>query len=106
MYEVRIVEADPRPGRAGHVVQLRALAVFDAGLASARSFANKIWNASRFLFGKLDDLEQRGISLEDLAAPEIRAKAPYAAGGEVSLVDAWLFSRLAATISLVNEAVQ
>ena len=78
----------------------------DDRLASARNFANKIWNASRFLFGKLDDLEQRGISLEDLATPEIRAKAPYAAGSEVSLVDAWLFSRLAATISLVNEALQ
>jgi valyl-tRNA synthetase len=78
----------------------------DDRLASARNFANKIWNASRFLFGKLDDLEQRGISLEELAAPEVRAKAPYAAGGEVSLVDAWLFSRLAATISLVNEALQ
>jgi valyl-tRNA synthetase len=54
----------------------------------------------------LDDLEQRGISLEELAAPDIRAKAPYAASGEVSLVDAWLFSRLAATISLANEALQ
>src|ERR1700682_5171198 len=75
-------------------------------LASARNFANKIWNASRFLFGKLDDLEERGISLEELAAPEIRAKAPYATGREVPLVDAWLFSRLAATISLVNEALQ
>ena len=75
-------------------------------LASARNFANKIWNASRFLFGKLDDLEQRGISLDELAAPEIRAKAPYAAHGEVPLVDAWLFSRLAATISLVNESLQ
>src|SRR5260221_2581133 len=33
MYEVRIVQADARPGCAGYVVQLRTLAVFDAGLA-------------------------------------------------------------------------
>jgi valyl-tRNA synthetase len=75
-------------------------------LASARNFANKIWNASRFLFVNLDKFEQSGISLEELAAPEIRAKAPYAAGGGVSLVDGWLFARLAATISLVNEALE
>jgi valyl-tRNA synthetase len=75
-------------------------------LASARNFANKIWNASRFLFGKLDAVEQSGISLEELAAPEIREKAPHAVGAEVPLIDAWLFSKLAATISLVNEALQ
>jgi valyl-tRNA synthetase len=78
----------------------------DDRLASARNFANKIWNASRFLFVNLDKFEQSGISLEELAAPEIRAKAPYAAGGGVSLVDGWLFARLAATISLVNEALE
>jgi valyl-tRNA synthetase len=78
----------------------------DDRLASARNFANKIWNASRFLFGKLDDLEQRGISLEELATPEIRAKAPYAAGSKVALIDGWLFGRLASTIDLVNEALK
>jgi valyl-tRNA synthetase len=78
----------------------------DDRLASARNFANKIWNASRFLFGKLDTLEQQGVSLEEVAAPEIRDKAPYAAGGAISLVDGWLFARLATTIGLVNEALQ
>jgi valyl-tRNA synthetase len=75
-------------------------------IQSSRNFANKIWNASRFLFVNLDKFEQGGVPLEELATPEIRAKAPYAARGEVPLVDAWLFSRLAATISLVNEALQ
>ncbi len=75
-------------------------------LASARNFANKIWNASRFVFGNLEKVDLGGVSLEELAAPEIPAKAPYAAGGRVSLIDGWLFSRLAATISLVNEALQ
>jgi len=40
-----------------------------------------------------------------LAAPEVRAKAPYAIGGKVPLVDAWLFARLAETIELVNGAL-
>jgi valyl-tRNA synthetase len=78
----------------------------DDRLASARNFANKIWNASRFLFVNLDKFEQGGVPLEELAAPEIRAKAPYAAGGGVSLVDGWLFARLAATTGLVNDALQ
>src|SRR5881392_754241 len=74
-------------------------------LASARNFANKIWNAARFLFVNLDKFEEAGANLEELAAPEVRAKAPYAYGGSVPLVDAWMFARLAATVELVNEAL-
>jgi valyl-tRNA synthetase len=78
----------------------------DDRLASARNFANKIWNASRFVFGNLEKVDLGGVSLEKLAAPETRANAPYASAGEISLVDGWLFARLATTISLVNEALQ
>ncbi|HXM94255.1 MAG TPA: valine--tRNA ligase [Candidatus Dormibacteraeota bacterium] len=74
-------------------------------LSGARNFANKIWNAARFLFVNLDKFEQGGTSLEELAAPEIRAKAPYAADGGVPLVDAWLFSRLASALAVVNDAL-
>src|SRR6266852_3744414 len=78
----------------------------DDRLTSKRNFANKIWNASRFLFLNLDKFEDGGTKLEELATPEIRAKAPYAAGGQVALVDQWLFARLAGTIDLVNEALR
>jgi len=74
-------------------------------LASARNFANKIWNAARFSFLNLDKFEESGANLEELAAPEVRAKAPYAYQGSVPLVDQWLYSRLASTIELVNEAL-
>ena len=77
----------------------------DDRLGGARNFANKIWNAARFLFVNLDKFEEGGTKLEELAAPEVRAKAPYAAGGKVPLVDAWLFARLAETIELVNGAL-
>jgi valyl-tRNA synthetase len=72
---------------------------------SSRNFANKIWNAARFLFVNLDKFRQSGVSLEELAAPEVRGKAPYAASGQLALVDEWLFARLATTIELVNEAL-
>ena len=75
-------------------------------LASARNFANKIWNAARFLFLSLDKSEQGAVALEDLAGPEIRAKAPYAAHGAVPLVDQWLFARLVSTITSVNDGLE
>jgi valyl-tRNA synthetase len=75
-------------------------------LASARNFANKIWNAARFLFINLDKFEPRGTTLEELAGPEVRAKAPYAYRGSVPLVDGWLFNRLAVTASEVKSALE
>jgi valyl-tRNA synthetase len=77
----------------------------DDRLGGARNFANKIWNAARFLFVNLDKFEEGGTKREELAAPEVRAKAPYAAGGKVPLVDAWLFARLAETTESMNSAL-
>jgi valyl-tRNA synthetase len=78
----------------------------DDRLGGARNFANKIWNAARFLFVNLDKFEQGGTGLEELASPEVRAKAPYDLDGQVPLVDAWLFSRLASITEQVNEALE
>jgi valyl-tRNA synthetase len=77
----------------------------DDRLAGARNFANKIWNASRFLFVNLDKFEQGGTGLEELAGPDVRGGAPYAFSGTVPLVDAWLFSRLASITEQVNDAL-
>ncbi len=77
----------------------------DDRLAGSRNFANKIWNASRFLFVNLEKFEQAGASLEELASPAVRAKAPYSVGGSVPLVDAWIFDRLASTIETINDAL-
>ncbi len=78
----------------------------DDRLLGARAFANKIWNAARFLFVNLDKFEESGAKLEDLAAPEIRTGAPYEGGGQWALGDLWIFSRLARTIELVNNALE
>ncbi|MFZ0739583.1 MAG: valine--tRNA ligase [Candidatus Acidiferrales bacterium] len=81
-------------------------------LMSARAFANKIWNAARFLFVNLEKFEAGGVKLEELAAPEIREKAPYAPGGApgapsagLPLIDQWIFSRLARVSEDVNTAL-
>ena len=79
----------------------------DDRLGGARNFANKIWNAARFLFVNLDKFEERsGAKIEELASAEVRAGAPYAFDGSVPLVDQWLYSRLTITIETVNEALK
>jgi valyl-tRNA synthetase len=78
----------------------------DDRLGSARNFANKIWNAARFLFVNLEKFEQGGTGIAELAAPEVRAMAPYAYAGSVPLVDQWLYTRLSITIEAVNEALK
>src|SRR5260370_33112829 len=78
----------------------------DDRLASARNFANKIWNASRFVFGNLEKADLGGASLEELAGGGIRPKAPYGAGGGVLLIDGGLVGRVAATISSGSGALQ
>ncbi len=75
-------------------------------ILGARAFANKIWNAARFLFVNLDKREAEGFSLEELAGFEVRAKAPYALAGAASLPHRWIFSRLAAVIAQVNDALE
>jgi valyl-tRNA synthetase len=74
-------------------------------LLGARSFANKIWNAARFLFVNLDKFEQSGVSIEQIAAPEVRGKAPYGKGGQIPVVDRWFFARMAETVETVNDAL-
>ena len=75
-------------------------------MLGARSFANKIWNAARFLFVNLDKFEEGGAKLETLAAPEVRDKAPYSFSGSVPLIDAWLFARLADTLAVVKSSFE
>ncbi|MBZ5642035.1 MAG: valine--tRNA ligase [Acidobacteriia bacterium] len=76
-------------------------------ILSYRAFANKIWNAARFVFLNLDKYEAAGgETLEALASPEVRAAAPYAVNGEVALADRWIFSRLARATAQVNDALE
>jgi valyl-tRNA synthetase len=81
------------------------IALTEDRILGARAFANKIWNAARFLFVNLEKVEATGLTLEELAAPEIRAGAPYPVPGEGALAHRWIFSRLAAVTEQVNNAL-
>jgi valyl-tRNA synthetase len=75
-------------------------------ILGARAFANKIWNAARFLFLNLEKAQAAsGLTLEELAAPEIRAKAPYDAGDGANLIHQWMFSRLSAVAAETSKAL-
>jgi valyl-tRNA synthetase len=75
-------------------------------IEGGRNFANKIWNAARFAFSNLEKIEGGSFTLEELAAPEIRAKAPYPVPGEGALAHQWIFSRLACVTGQVNTALE
>ena len=75
-------------------------------ILGARAFANKIWNAFRFLFVNLDKREAEGFSLEEVAGVNVRAGAPYALAGAAALPHRWILSRLAAVVAQVNDALE
>ena len=82
------------------------IALTEDRILGARAFANKIWNAARFLFMNLEKAEATGLTLEELAAPEVRAKAPYPVPGEGALAHRWIFSRLACVAGQVDAALE
>jgi valyl-tRNA synthetase len=76
-------------------------------ILSYRAFANKIWNAARFIFVNVEKFQAAtGAGSDELASPELRAAAPYSIGGQISLADRWIFSRLAQTVATVNDALE
>jgi len=80
------------------------IALSEERILSCRAFANKIWNAVRFLFVNLEKLEAAGISFEEVAGREARGRAGRSEGG-LDLAERWIFSRLAATIEQTNRAL-
>ncbi|MGE5570188.1 MAG: valine--tRNA ligase [Rhodospirillales bacterium] len=72
-------------------------------MLSARAFANKIWNAARFIFL---NMERSGV--DPWVPEECVSYRPVAvgAGAEgVPLEDRWIFSRLNSTAEMVNRAL-
>jgi len=75
-------------------------------ILSARAFANKIWNAARFLFFNLEKIEAQGVTIDELASPKIRARAPYLVEGKLGLFHRWIFSRLSRVAGEANTALE
>ncbi|HEY1212457.1 MAG TPA: class I tRNA ligase family protein, partial [Bryobacteraceae bacterium] len=69
------------------------IALKDERLDSARAFANKLWNASRLLFG---NLERSGVTSFDKTSV---FPTRY-------IEDAWIYSRLQSAVEIVNNALE
>src|SRR5271170_1385675 len=69
------------------------IALAEDRILGARAFANKIWNAARFLFMNLEKAEASETFVSKVAAPEVLAAAPFPAHGQFSLADSWIFLR-------------
>ncbi len=72
-------------------------------MESTRNFANKIWNAARFLFGNMETsgVEPWAPSLKEQYQPEADAETL-----ETPLEDRWIFSRLNACAEQANVAIE
>lgn len=68
--------------------------LFDEKLESSRNFANKTWNASRFVMQSIGD--------ESVALPDAGAIASVEARSEWRLEDRWIYSRLIAAVDEAN----
>ncbi|HLX75241.1 MAG TPA: valine--tRNA ligase, partial [Terriglobales bacterium] len=75
-----------------------------------RAFANKIWNAARFIFMNVDRAQQAGVwSLKDFqkaAGEGARATKGVAGFQPATLEDRWILSRFNAVAAEVNEALE
>ena len=71
-------------------------------ILSARVLREQNLECRAIPFRESRKVEASGLTLEELAAPEIRAEAPYPVKGEGALAHRWIFSRLAAVTAQVN----
>ncbi|MGH9491705.1 MAG: class I tRNA ligase family protein, partial [Terriglobales bacterium] len=76
------------------------IALSEARMDGYRAFANKIWNAARFIFMSLDRAETE-FGWRRPAAPREAARGPRGGG----LADRWIFSRLNALAARVNDSL-
>jgi valyl-tRNA synthetase len=70
-------------------------------MESSRAFANKIWNAARFLFM---NMERCGV--EPWLPEHLEEFLPEAEDGGVPIEDRWIFSRLNDCAQQVNRAIE
>ncbi|MGD0792146.1 MAG: valine--tRNA ligase [Terriglobales bacterium] len=91
------------------------IAFSESRTAGYRNFANKIWNAARFMFMNVDNVEQgiaqeAGVSVDSVVFCSFLRKNPSGAGlaafSTDALEDRWILSRFNRAAKDVNESLQ
>jgi valyl-tRNA synthetase len=79
----------------------------DDRLGGARNFANKIWNAARFVLTNISKLEEMGIDTTDMLRPAWGSGfSPRTYIPSTRLCDRWIYSRLWQTTKSIHDALQ
>jgi valyl-tRNA synthetase len=83
------------------------IAFSEARTEGNRAFANKIWNAARFLFMNLDRARQDGIevTLPNLGASFMTASSSGVGSDTDALESRWILARISATSAAVNNSL-
>jgi valyl-tRNA synthetase len=86
------------------------IAFSEARTEGNRAFANKIWNAARFLFMNIDRAREAGLTIDpstiiDPGAPSSPTASSSAKVGSAPLETRWIFTRLSQTAAEVNRAL-
>ena len=76
------------------------IAFSEARTEGNRAFANKIWNAARFLFMNIDRAAEAGITIDLTALPAALKNAD-----DAPLESRWIFSKLSATSAAVDQSL-
>jgi valyl-tRNA synthetase len=79
------------------------IAFSEARTEGYRAFANKIWNAARFIFMQRDRASEAGIKINARHPEGFSPKDPSQV--PVTLEDRWITSRLSQTITAVNDSL-
>ena len=77
------------------------IALSEERMASSRAFANKIWNAARFLFLQMEKAGMEQLALDE---PPLRVSAPAAIAGSVPLEDRWIRHKLHEAAARMEQA--
>jgi valyl-tRNA synthetase len=79
----------------------------DDRLGGARNFANKIWNAARFVLSNIAKLMEMGVDTTDMLRPAWGGGfSPRTYSPSTRLCDRWIYSRLWRTTNAIHEALQ
>jgi valyl-tRNA synthetase len=80
------------------------IAFSEARTEGNRAFANKIWNAARFLFMNVDRAKEAGVAV-DLSGSGEALAAALQGSGDAPLETKWILARLSATAGAVDAAL-
>jgi valyl-tRNA synthetase len=81
------------------------IAFSEARTEGNRAFANKIWNAARFIFMQLDIARNNGIPIDNFQQLDVMKYVLLGGAEQAPLETRWIISRLSDATSSVNAAL-